>query len=172
MHTTIHTLAFRGTGMYSPVGLITFGHIGIQLAGDPIIYGFHPTPEEEARYGASLSDALKQHAPIEGCVYDDTDVFVYAAQLARQGERCRVWMDTQRVMPWTFSSIRRRLDQQLAEQPPMRYQFPPRDGTPMPPGVDNCATWPRTIGMTPLDPTGQVRTIIARLETHGQRWEP
>src|SRR5574341_2486906 len=88
---TIHLLAFRNMDFRNPIyahepGLIRVGHVGLQLEGDPAIYGFHPTPEAIEAIGGDEAafQWLKARHMLDGAVFDDTSIFHRAHQLVSQ----------------------------------------------------------------------------------------
>lgn len=50
-----------------------------------------------------------------------------------------------------------------------RYCWPVKDRQPMPEGVDNCATWPRVLGLELPEPTGILSVYIEALRDQGHR---
>jgi hypothetical protein len=42
----------------------------------------------------------------------------------------------------------------------------------MPEDRDNCATFPRKLGLPLPETTGQLRWYIAQLENTGEKWQP
>ena len=156
-------------------GLIKAGHIGISLDGGQTIYGFHPTPEAIAAF-ASPDDAFiylrdgKNELP--GGVYDDTAVFARAAELARQGVPTDVWQLSIPVSAAEFARIADELQQTVAKGSALgiMYRLSLRRGAPMPEGSDNCATWPRNLGLPLLHVTGQIRRCLEVLKDKGVPW--
>lgn len=49
------------------------------------------------------------------------------------------------------------------------YSFPP--DKPMT-DQDNCATFPRRLGLPLLDPIGQIKDYVRALERRGEVWKP
>jgi len=158
--------------------LIKAGHVGISLDGKTI-YGFHPSPEAVAALeqlhaagkAPSTFDFLKQGAALRGQVQIDTAVFQRATELARSGARTQVWQLVIDVSEQDFARIAQTVRQQLANGSPYPswYRFP-TTGEPMPPQCNNCATWPRTLGLPIPEITGQLRDFIAVLQQRGIPW--
>ena len=170
---TVTMVVFRGTGTPHPEPLIQLGHVGIHFAGDHRIWGFHPHP---STLTPDLEQILKTHRhPVRGMVYDDTAVFVHAAALAAHGARTIVYQATHMLSIDTLGTAYMiLLDQLHSEGRGLWYELPPRDlSQAMPPHVNNCVTWPRTLGLPILNANGSIRHTVEALAPHpSSRWTP
>lgn len=182
----LRIVGFRGIG-FSPnryhepkdlfnqqSGLIKAGHVGVSVDGGKTIYGFQPTPEAIAEFPSfkDLLDHLQSGASVEGGVFDDTAIFWQAHRLVSYGARTHVWQLVVPVSPHEFTGIAAKLQAAVAAGSSLGvlYRYPDWGGAPMAEGVDNCATWPRNLGMEILEPTGQMRILMQKLEQHGFPW--
>lgn len=148
--------------------LLKAGHVGVSLDGGKTIWGFHPTPEEWARFTADEEgiEHLKQGNFLFAGVYDDTHIFLRANALAQPTRRTAVRQMIIHVSPAEFARIEQELQRAVAlgSNLQMVYRFPDQGGGPMPTGYDNCATWPRTIGVDVPELTGQLREYLQYLK--------
>jgi len=180
----VRIVGFRGVGFKDPLysaedGLIQAGHVGISLDGKTI-YGFHPAEEAIAELerlfaegkAPSVFDFLKSGGALRGQVYDDTALFQRACDLANNGARTNVWQQSIPISAQDLARIEQAIQQQLAEGSPYPswYRFPALGGELMPPECNNCATWPRTLGVPLPEGTGQLRDYIELLKALGFPW--
>ena len=156
-------VVFRGTGKREHHGLRKLGHLGLQFPESRRYYGWHPAPAEET---PDLERILKTHErPVQGQVYDDTAVFYDAAAQARRGERTTVYAWNCVCDEDTLHTALTRFEQQLEHPNPPWYELPPRDPSQvMPPHLNNCVTWPRTLGLPVLDERGSIVHAIENLQ--------
>lgn len=155
-------------------GLIKAGHVGISLDEGKTIFGSQPTPEAIASFPSfkDLLDHLQAGKSVAGGVYDDTAIFWQAHRLALTGVRTQVWQIEIQVDPAKLARIDTELKAVVAKGSDLEhlYRYPDWEGLPMPQGVNNCATWPRSLGLDILEPTGQMRLLIKKLEQQGFLW--
>jgi hypothetical protein len=172
----IQILCFRGTsGFDNPKyehlpGLIKAGHVGIKFEGDSTIYGFHPSPkaEEDAGGEGALLDMLKEHQAQEGTWQDDTDIFIQAHNLSKQGEKTEVWVLSHELSDDEFSEIYGRSLSWYSEGKVSRYNLPNLDGT-FADGEYNCATFPKILGVELPVNNGLIRIYIAEIKKLGAK---
>lgn len=150
--------------------LLKAGHVGVPLDGGKTIYGFHPTPSEWSRFATDEEgiEHLKQGNSLFGGVYDDTHVFQRADALAHVTRRTAVWQTIITLSSAQFARIEQELQHAVALGNNFHrvYRFPDQFGGPMPIGYDNCATWPRNIGVVIPEATGQLREYLQHLTVH------
>lgn len=173
----IYLIAFRGTGFRDarfrgePV-LIRAGHVGIAFEGaEDEILGFHPTAEALEAVGGEDAAILwlKEKKTLEGALQEDYAIFARAAELAQQDARTAVWQMTVEVSDEDFERIRRQTITWYTEKRVFTYAFPSDE--PMP-ERDNCATFPRRLGLPVSDPVGQIKDYVRALEMQGEPWKP
>jgi hypothetical protein len=173
----IYLIGFRGTGFRDTKfrgepALIRAGHVAIAFEGaEEQILGFHPTSEAvEAVGGEDAAIAwLKAKKTLEGTLQEDYSIFVRAVELAQQDARTAVWQFAVEVSDEDFERIRQQAITWYTEKQVFAYAFPPDE--PMP-DRDNCATFPRKLGLPLLDPVGQIKDYVRALETQGEPWKP
>lgn len=176
----VYLLGFRGLGFTEDVksepALIRAGHVGWQLEGDERIFGFHPTNAAiEAAGGEEAALLLlKDHNTLNGAVQIDNSVFEYAAQLAisldtQNAERIPwVWQQIIEISDEDFEHVRSQTELWYTQQKTAQYGFPDRKH-----GVDvnNCATFPKAMGIPIPESTGQLRFYIPQLQALGELWK-
>jgi hypothetical protein len=173
----VYLIGFRGTGFRDAKfrgepALIRAGHVGIAFEGaEDRILGFHPTPEAVAAVGGDEAaiDWLKARKTLDGALQEDYSIFVRAAELVQRGARTTVWQLIVEVPDEDFERIRQQAIAWYNERKVFAYAFPPEE--PMP-DRDNCATFPRRLGLPLLDPIGQIKDYVRVLEQQGERWKP
>lgn len=180
----IQLFGFRGTGFSAPEysgenGLIKAGHVGISFDGGKTIYGFHPSEYSLSQFESADAalNYLKNGGTLPGQIYNDTPLFVRAAQLADGGSRTAVYQLTVQVSASEFNSIRASVSNQAANPAltTSSYSFPQiENGVPyMPAGCNNCATWPQTLGIPIPNLSGQLRDYINAMWSLGAKiWHP
>ncbi|CAG0990995.1 hypothetical protein ANRL2_03187 [Anaerolineae bacterium] len=173
----IYLIGFRGTGFRETKfsrepALIRAGHVAFAFEGaEDHILGFHPTTAAvEAVGGAEAAIAwLKAKQTLDGTLHEDYNIFVRAVELAQQGARTAVWQLAVEVSDEDFERIRQQAITWYTAKQVFVYTFPPDE--PMP-DRDNCATFPRRLGLPLLDPVGQIKDYVQALETQGEPWKP
>ena len=185
--TTIHYMVFRGTGFRDvrykdEHDLIRAGHFGISFDGGITIYGFHPCPQAVESFNLhevaagrvpDLITYLKNHHAIDGCVQNDTPVFIRAAHIAQeaiqqhQSPRTQVWQITITVNEQTFQDVVNHVMYLHHNGISSPYRFPPDDGSSMPDDYNNCATHPRVYNLRIIDPVGRILAVVAYCSQHG-----
>lgn len=174
---TIYLIGFRGTGFrdhkYSnEPALIRAGHVGIAFEGDEMqIYGFHPTPEAAESLGndEAVIDWLKRLKTLQGALQLDTEVFVRAHELAKGGARTQVWQMSVPLADEIFEQIKSQALLWYTRKKAFNYSFPPEEPLP---DRDNCATFPRRLGLPLPEKTGQLTYFIPALAAMGSEWQP
>ena len=173
----IYLIGFRGTGFRDAKfsrepALIRAGHVAIAFeeAEDQIL-GFHPTPEAVEDVGGEDAAIawLKAKKTLDGTLQQDYSIFARAVELAQQDARTAVWQFAVEVSDEDFERIRQQAITWYTEKQVFAYAFPPDE--PMP-DRDNCATFPRKLGLPLLDPVGQIKDYVRTLEAQGEPWKP
>lgn len=175
----ISLIGFEGTGFRNPryqgePGLIRAGHVGIAFEGeDRQIYGFHPSPEAILREGgeAEVLRLLINAGSIEGTVRADRAIFERAAELSEIGARTEVWQIEVDVSDEEFERIRAQMLEWYNAQKSFQYAFPRRD-VPLTDDKDNCATFPRRLGLPLAESTGRLSWYIEAMMSKGNQWKP
>lgn len=175
----IYLIGFRGTGFRDArfnqePALIRAGHVGFAFEGEPKrILGFHPTEEASQAVGddTAVIEWLKEHNTLPGTLQDDTAIFNRAHQLAEQGARTQVWQMTIQLEDRVFERIRQQALQWYNDGTTFSYAFP-RQGDDTPTDRDNCATFPRRLGLPLPEPSGQLIKYISALESVDEHWTP
>lgn len=170
----VYLLGFRGLGFSAKdeSALIRAGHVGWQLEGDERIFGFHPTDAAIAAVGgegAALRILKDEHDTLEGTVQIDTAIFERAVELSEIGERTIVRRYLVELSEGEFERVKLQTETWYTEQKIFAYSFPPEE---LMPDRDNCATFPRRLGLPLLDPVGQMRNYVVVLEEKGEIWTP
>lgn len=176
---TIYLIGFIGVGIrnkqyQSEPGLIKVGHVGINFENDNRILGFHPTPEAinaigGAREAMNWLRNRKDGNRLDGALQDDTAIFERAYELSLRGARCTVWQQAIEFDSDTFERIREQAYNWYEEQKLFPYAFPLSIEDIE---WDNCATFPRRLGLTLPEASGQLQRYIPHLQAHGQAWKP
>lgn len=173
----IYLIGFRGTGFRetkfsNEPALIRAGHVAIAFEGfEDQILGFHPTPEAVTAVGgeAAAIEWLKAKKTLNGTLQADYSVFVRAVELAQQGARTAVWQFIVDVSDEDFERIREQALTWYTEKQVFAYAFPPDEPLP---DRDNCATFPRRLGLPLSDRVGQIKDYVRALEAQGEPWKP
>lgn len=173
----IYLIGFRGTGFRDAKfsrepALIRAGRVAMAFEGGvDHILGFHPTSEAiESVGGEEAAIALlKAKKTLEGTLQEDDSIFARALELAEQDARTTVWQFAVEVSDEDFERIRQQTITWYTEKQVFAYAFPPDEPLP---NRDNCATFPRRLGLPLLDPIGQIKDYVRALETRGERWKP
>ncbi|MBN1875100.1 MAG: hypothetical protein JXA33_12780, partial [Anaerolineae bacterium] len=169
-------VGFRGLGHDAPAGespLIKLGHVGTAYSQNPgEVSGFRPSSAAEAEYGDDLLNMLGRGDSVPGTIHDDTGIFNRANELANQGvtradgTNSTVYRWRIPLSRWDYASKY----WQTHFAGTGKYQLPPgtaQNPVPMPAGVNNCATWPREIGLPLPENTGWLQFYIERLKELG-----
>ena len=173
----VYLVGFRGTGFRNqqyqnePL-LIRAGHVGFYFEDDPQrIFGFHPTEQAVNAVGddQAVIDWLKNHRILEGALHDDTVVFQRAYDLAQSGAPTVVWQMSIPLNDDAFDRIREQAEQWYTDGKVFMYSFPPAEPKT---DRDNCATFPRKLGLLLPEPTGNLREYIPALQANGEIWTP
>jgi hypothetical protein len=173
----IYLIGFRGTGFRDEKfkkenALIRSGHVGFYFDDkDKIILGFHPTGKAIEAIGGEEAaiEWLKQKHTLDGTLQQDYSVFQRAAELAEQGARTQVWQMGIDVSDEDFERTQEQAFEWYNTQKVFAYTFPPdkpKDDR------DNCATFPRRLGLPVLDPVGQIKDYVQVLQEGRQVWLP
>ena len=156
--------------------LLIFGHVGFRFDGDDRIIGFHPSIDvfDGDKSPHDAIQALIGPKPVEGSLYDNTGIFLKAAELAREGKRTEVWMISYEKDDEEFDQMKAQVFDWLAEGKSFQYRIQPGDVNGKLPGVDNCATFARHLGLPMLHSKGTIREIVKRLkkDPNGRHWNP
>ena len=171
----IYLIGFQGTGhrdtrYVNEAGLILVGHVGFAFEGEPhIIFGFHPTEESAAKIGdtAAVISALRQGVSIDGVIQDDYLIFRRAWEISQANTRTIVWRLGVQVSDVEFERIRRLVYEWYTEKTTFAYAFPNED-----PDTDNCATFPRRLGLPLPEKSGHLVFYVKALMAEGERWFP
>jgi hypothetical protein len=174
---SILLIGFRGTGFHdsryrNEPALIQAGHVGIVFEDHPKdIYGFHPTQLAIEQIGGEdiALEWLKENEPLEGALQLDTWIFIRAFQLSIAGARTKVWKWTIYVSDEEYNHIQKQVFHWYTQETVFIYAFPPRDQEPHP-DRDNCATFPRRLGLPLPEVSGQITKYILALESIGEEW--
>jgi hypothetical protein len=172
-----YLIGFRGTGIRNPrygqeSALIRVGHVGFAFEGDEMrIFGFHPT--QEAAQGIGDNEAvltwLRKLKPLSGALHLNTDIFVRAYQLAKQGARTKVWQMEIALADDEFERVHNQVLSWYTDRQMFTYSFPDETTDP---NNDNCATFPRRLGLPLPELTGQLGYYIPALAAQGSEWHP
>lgn len=171
----VYLVGFRGAGFRNkqyqnePL-LIRAGHVGFYFEDEPErIFGFHPTVEAVNSIGddAEVIEWLKHHRVLEGTIHDDTLIFHYADELARSDAPTSVWQMAIPLETERYEYIRTQTEQWYNDQKVFLYSFPPAEPKT---DRDNCATFPRRLGLPLPESTGNLREYIPALQATGEPW--
>jgi hypothetical protein len=172
---TIYQLAFKGTSFKDKrfsdeSGLIRAGHVGFMFdLTEHVIYGFHPTPEAIEAIGGEEAAIvhLKNHGVLDGALYDDRAIFERACFLVQNGAPTEVWIAAFFVSDADYERIRAQTILWYTDKTIFDYGFPPDAPKP---NQDNCATFPRRLGLQTLDAVGQIRDVMENIRQRGEVW--
>ena len=176
----VRLIGFRGLGFTkafkSEDALIRAGHVGWQLEGDKRIFGFHPTKEAIDRVGGEHTaiEWLKEHKTLDGSVQIDNTIFERANELVpilqeKGAKRIpRVWQQIIELSDAEFEQIKEATETWYTQGKIAAYGFPgPASGI----EVNNCATFPKVLGLPIPEETGQLSVYIPQLEALGELWQ-
>ncbi|MEZ4709787.1 MAG: hypothetical protein R3A44_21460 [Caldilineaceae bacterium] len=163
--------------------LIKAGHVGISFDDGKTIFGFHPAANAvKGLSSAEIIAHLRNRGSYPGQVYDDTAIFLRVHELGQQGALSRgssnapgvplsVYQWRQELPIAQVDQIRNSVLQQLADPSitSSRYSFPDKGPTGyfMPPGCNNCATWPSIEGVQIPESSGRLSNYIELLIERG-----
>jgi hypothetical protein len=175
-------IGFGGVGIHNPDHkdenpLIRSGHVGFQFEDDPVIYGFHPTEQAIGDEGGleMAFDHLKKGGELEGQIFDDTAVFKLAKELANgklANERRKTTVYTRCYEFDDAKHDERHGLVQLwhSQKTKFAYTFPQGKRA----DTDNCATFPRRIGISEEalpEQTGKLEHYIPEMKPpKGELW--
>lgn len=175
----VYLVGFRGTGFADKrfrdePALIRAGHVGFYFEDDrDLIFGFHPTEEAVRSVGddEAVIEWLKAKQVLDGSLQDDYAIFARADELAQgeHGARTMVWEFAVELSDEAFERIRQQVKLWYDEQKVFTYAFP---SEPIKANQDNCATFPRRLGLPVLDSIGQIKDYVRVLQRIGQVWKP
>lgn len=176
----VYLVGFRGVGFKNRAfededALIWAGHVGFCFEDEEyLIYGFHPTPEASEQIGDSKAVVawLKRHNPIAGRLFDDTPIFLRAYELSLLGVDTTVWELVVELEDHEFEAIRALTKEWYNNHTEFLYAFPSLDNDDEESITDNCATFPRRVGIPIPEETGNLRDYIPLLQENGKRWRP
>jgi len=172
----IRIVGFQGSPRFqNEPSLIQIGHVGISLDGGQTVFGFRPSQETvrliETATGRNFLDVLLEGYLVPGQVYNDTAIFRRANELVTPiRSRTAVYQLIIPVSGNEFSNIQRQLLSQIENgvRPPW-YRLP-NVGELMPSYCNNCATWPRTLGINIPEQSGVLEDYMAILRNNNLRW--
>lgn len=150
--------------------LLEFGHVGVSFDGGKTIHALTPKPAADMTM-EEVKHRLKAGEVFPGRIRDDRNVFELAEQLANE----RGWSTRPtRAVLLLEPEVALRLHEQAKAQEEMkpgdpeigRYGFPSRDEAATCADVNNCATYPRRLGIPIPEANGNLRDYIPAL----QRW--
>ena len=174
----VEIIGFRGDAtLTEEAQLIQLGHVGVSTNGGEAIYGFHPSQAAVNELGDETLPFLKAGGAMRGQVYDDTGIFSQASKLASQGARTTVYRMPVSVSAEQYSQIEGSISAQV-KNPSLTqgwYTLSNKvngEYVPMPPQCNNCATWPRTLGLPLPENTRFLHRYIPILEKLGTIWNP
>jgi hypothetical protein len=173
----VYLIGFLGTGYRQEKyagepSLIHVGHVGIAFEGDEMrIYGFHPVEEAFRDIGDenAVMAWLKQLNTLPGTLQLDTAIFLRAHELAKAGARTKVWETATALSEDEFERVKSQALLWYTEQKSFSYSFPPEEPLP---DRDNCATFPRRLGLRLPEATGKLAFYIPALAERGSEWHP
>jgi hypothetical protein len=174
----VEIIGFRGNATLTEENpLIQLGHVGVSTDAGETIYGFHPAQAAVDELGDETLPFLRAGGAMRGQVYNDTEIFKRANQLASQGSGTTVYRMPVSISAEQYSQIDGSISAQ-AGNPSLTqgwYRLPEKvngEYVPMPPQCNNCATWPRTLGLPLPENTGWLHRYIPILEKLGTIWNP
>jgi hypothetical protein len=173
----VYLIGFRGTGFrnerYKDESLlIRAGHVGFYFEDEPDrIFGFHPTEQAANAVGDDVDviNWLKHHRVLEGALHNDSATFHRAYELAQSDAPTDVWQMAMPLEDNRYDQIREQAQQWYNDNRAFMYSFPPAESKA---DRDNCATFPRKLGLPLPESTGNLREYIPALQTNGKLWSP
>jgi hypothetical protein len=170
---TIYLIGFRGAGIRPQYqdedGLILLGHVGIAFEGKlKQILGFHPTKEALAAFDSPQAALrwLRERKTLDGCLQDDTEIFKRASILARDNPHLTVWQYPVQLDDEKFETVKKQTFAWYNEGKVFPYGLPAQKQS-----WDNCATFPRQLGLALPEATGNLYLYIGILKKEGSVWQ-
>lgn len=176
----IYFIGFLGTGIrnvryQNEHGLIRLGHVGIAFEDAPsFIFGFHPTSEAIEAIGgqeAALNWLRNRKAGnrLDGCLQNDSMIFERAYEISQIDPVTTVWEKAYSIEHEVFEYVQKQTMQWYNEKRifPYALPLPSREIE-----WDNCATFPRRLGLVLPETSGQLQLYIAALQLDGRLWKP
>lgn len=168
----VHLIGFQGVGIrpkyQNEHGLILLGHVGIAFDdSSQQILGFHPTPKSLEAFDTP-QDALRwlrDRKTLEGSLQDDTTIFQRAYELSKDNPRLTVWQYDIEIADDVFDTVRDKAITWYNEVKIFLYGLPAINQT-----WDNCATFPRQLGLPLPETTGNLYLYIGILKKLGHPW--
>jgi hypothetical protein len=169
----IYLIGFRGVGIrpqyQNENGLILLGHVGFAFEDNrKQILGFHPTPQAIQAF-ETPQDALqwlRDRKTLDGCLQDDTAIFQRAYVLSKNNAHITVWQHSIEIENDDYSQIQSRALKWYNEGKIFPYGLPATNQT-----WDNCATFPRHLGLPLPETTGNLYLYIRILSKIGVPWQ-
>jgi hypothetical protein len=174
---SVYLIGFVGVGMRDnrykqEHGLIIMGHVGIAFEGRKNqILGFHPTPEAIEKLGdsATVMNWLRNRKTLDGCLQNDTEIFKRAYYLSQENPNITVWQYTITLQDNEFDKIQSQAMTWYNEKVIFSYGLPIKEGVQ---AWDNCATFPKQLGLPIPEPSGYLVVYIPALKSQGKQWQP
>jgi hypothetical protein len=170
---TIYLIGFQGTGIrpqyQNENGLILLGHVGLAFEDNrQQILGFHPTKAALATFDSPQAALkwLRDRKTLNGALQDDTEIFKRAAILARDNPHLNVWEYSIKLEDKKFDNIKKQTMTWYNEGTLFPYGLPAQNQN-----WDNCATFPRQLGLELPESTGNLYLYIGVLKKIGQLWK-
>jgi hypothetical protein len=132
------------------------------------ILGFHPTKEALAAFDSPQAALrwLRDRKTLDGSLQDDTEIFKRAYILSQDNPHLSVWQYPIEVSDETFRSIKEQTLTWYNEGKIFPYGLPAKDQT-----WDNCATFPRQLGIALPEATGNLYLYMGILKKEGSVWQ-
>ena len=173
-------IGFLGTGIrdaryQKEHGLIQLGHVGLAFETEPdLILGFHPSPEAIEAIGgpeAALKWLRNRKAGnrLDGCLQNDLAIFERAYEISQSNPQTTVWEKVLEMEDEAFETLRKQAFEWYNEKRifPYALPLPSREIE-----WDNCATFPRRLGLELPEASGQLQQYIPALQADGKVWKP
>lgn len=174
---TVFVFAFRGTGrsktspFASEPPLIKLGHVGFALEENPnVIWGFRPTDEAASHFSddSALINHLSEGKSLPGTLYNDYAIFARAAQLQKEGAQTEVRRLGLPMSDEDFDRLVKTLETITITGQHFNYALPSDDRQ-----SDNCATFPKRIGVPLWNTKGIIREFMDdMIRLDADRWRP
>lgn len=172
----VFLIGFQGAGIrpryQQEHGLILLGHVGLAFEGTPHqILGFHPTAEALKQFPTPQDTLrwLRDRHILDGSLQDDIAIFQRAFDLSQLEPRLTVWQLPIELEDTNFEVVRQQALAWYNQKTVFLYGLPIET---RPQTWDNCATFPRHLGLPLPETTGHLYLYIAALKAQGQHWIP